>query len=693
MSTTNPHSTDNTDAAGFPPAPPETHQRAAGGKGQGAGEGAETREHQPPTGRDVTIALHQLRLSPANVRKQRDDQGIPELAALIRSQGLLQRPSITDAGDGTFSVEAGGRRLAACQWLVADGFYAEGQPIECRLYDSSHAVAISMAENSGRLNMHPADEFEAFALLIAQGRTVKQVADQFGVSVLTVERRMKLANLAPRFIQLFREGAASMDQLKVLCLVDDHALQSNAWDSLHEYNRTAYMLRQALVNDDEVEGDSSLARFVGIEAYEAAGGLIRRDLFSESTEACWLQDGALVQQLATARLDEVAEEERAAGWSWVEARLHTDYATMQAFGRERAKSRKMTEDEAKALDDWRSLAAEAHASIAALEDEYASAEEGSAAEEALAKRIEQAEADAENIEVSIAIAQESLAQWSDKQLATCGAIVTLSRSGQVEITRGLMRPQDRKAIVADLKKAGKPIPAGLQSASPGKGERAALSERLMHDLTAHRTAALQAALTENAHVALALVVHKLAAPIFASGYFQSTSPLKLSAHLTANTSLSSRATEYGDSQAAAVLERAREAWGDRLPGGDGEASMLPWFIKQDRATLMELLAFCSASMLDAMQGRERTASDDSDVLAEALGVDMADWWTPTPAKYLESVSKAQLIEAVTEARDGEVARLMTGMKKGEAIAYAAAKLEGTRWLPLPLRPMCAPSKA
>lgn len=105
-------------------------------------------------GRDVTIPLNQLFHSPANVRKQRSDQGIAELAALIKSQGLLQRLSVTAVGDGRFAVEAGGRRLAACLSLAAEGYFADDQGIDCRLYESERAVAISMAENSGRLDAH-----------------------------------------------------------------------------------------------------------------------------------------------------------------------------------------------------------------------------------------------------------------------------------------------------------------------------------------------------------------------------------------------------------------------------------------------------------------------------------------------------------------------------------------------------------
>ena len=72
-------------------------------------------------------------------------------------------------------------------------------------------------------------------------------------------------------------------------------------------------------------------------------------------------------------------------------------------------------------------------------------------------------------------------------------------------------------------------------------------------------------------------------------------------------------------------------------------------------------------------------------LADALDVDMADWWQATPATYFDSVSKAQLIEAGTEACGADAAKPMATQKKAEAVAYAAAKLEGKRWLPRPLR--------
>ena len=52
--------------------------------------------------------------------------------------------------------------------------------------------------------MHPADEFEAFKGLIADGKGVEDVAARFGVSVLTVQRRLKLASVSPKLLALYR---------------------------------------------------------------------------------------------------------------------------------------------------------------------------------------------------------------------------------------------------------------------------------------------------------------------------------------------------------------------------------------------------------------------------------------------------------------------------------------------------------
>ena len=58
------------------------------------------------------------------------------------------------------------------------------------------------------------------------------------------------------------------------------------------------------------------------------------------------------------------------------------------------------------------------------------------------------------------------------------------------------------------------------------------------------------------------------------------------------------------------------------------------------------------------------------MIADALGVDMADWWTPTTGKFLNHVSKAKAIEVVSEATGFNAAKEIGGMKKAKAAAYS-----------------------
>jgi ParB family transcriptional regulator, chromosome partitioning protein len=266
------------------------------------------------TARDVLVPLDMLVLGDANVRRVFSEDGIAELAALIESQGLLQRLSVIAQADGSFAVVAGGRRLRAMHKLVADGKWSASQPIECKLYDDARAAEVSLAENSGREGMHPADEMEAFRKLVEAGLTVAQVAGRFGVSVLTIERRLKLARLAPRFLAMYRADEIEPDQLQALALTEEHAAQEAVWDGLPAYDRDACTIRRMLT-EHSCAGDSRLARFVGVEAYEARGGAVRRDLFADGEDAgsVYLDDPVLLQTLAMEKLRALAAEVRAEG--------------------------------------------------------------------------------------------------------------------------------------------------------------------------------------------------------------------------------------------------------------------------------------------------------------------------------------------------------------------------------------------
>jgi ParB family chromosome partitioning protein len=166
--------------------------------------------------------------------------------------------------------------------------------------------------------MHPADQFIAFHdLLVQTGLSIDDVAARFGVSPLFVRQRLKLANVAPRFIKAYRAEEIRLDQLEALAITDDQQAQEKVWDSLrHDWERSPHNLR-SLLTEKHVSTSDRRARFVGVDAYVAAGGTLERDLFDEENEG-YLADPALLDRLVTDRSAGVAADLQAQGWAWAE---------------------------------------------------------------------------------------------------------------------------------------------------------------------------------------------------------------------------------------------------------------------------------------------------------------------------------------------------------------------------------------
>ena len=271
------------------------------------------------------------------------------------------------------------------------------------------------------------------------------------------------------------------------------------------------------------------------------------------------------------------------------------------------------------------------------------------------------------------------ALWTPETIAIAGAVVTIGHDGEADIRRGYVRPEDRPRKAVGQKAA---VPAGDDSdgAEESAGTAVALSAALVESLTAHRSAAISASLLDRPDIALAAVVHTMTRQVFFDGYARETS-LKL-------TPWRQSLRRVEGSKAFEALEKARETWGERLPGDSGQA-LWQWCLEQDQGVLLDLLAFCAACTVDAVQlkGEHPDSSrfEHAGHLAAALKLDMAAWFAPTAENYFGKVSKAGILQALREAR-GQTAPAWEAMKKNDLAALAARETEGTGWLPEPLRP-------
>ena len=145
---------------------------------------------------------------------------------LIRNLTVVEQQADNGENSGKYEVVAGGRRFAALQRLAKQKKVPKTYAVPCHVVDPATATETSLAENIIRVAMHPADQFIAFHdLVVESGLSINDVASRFGVSPLFVRQRLKLANVAPRFIKAYRAEEIRLDQLEALAITDDQEAQ------------------------------------------------------------------------------------------------------------------------------------------------------------------------------------------------------------------------------------------------------------------------------------------------------------------------------------------------------------------------------------------------------------------------------------------------------------------------------------
>ena len=615
----------------------------------------------------LLVPLSQLRPSRRNVRKSAG-QSIDPLASSIERVGLLQNLTVILASDGEhYEVVAGGRRLAALKLLAKKRRIAKDWQVPCLLVADASARTASLTENVQREAMHPADQFEAFAALIAEGRPIEDIAADFAVTPLVVQRRLKLANVSPRLMADYRADAVTLDQLMALAITDGHAAQESAFYDAPQWQRSPSALRERLT-EREMGASHALVRFVGLDTYEAAGGGIRRDLFAEGDAGVYVTDTALLETLVREKLGSHAAAVRAEGWAWVDATPAMTYADLQAFQRAPRERRTPSKREAQRIEKLEAkMQAIGEAVDAALEVD----------DEDKAEALQE---EGERLGQQLQALEDGLLDYNANARAAAGAIVTIDRNGEAVIHRGLLREAEAKAL-RTLEKLRQGFGnAEGEAENDVEGEAAEqpkavnLSDRLAQRLSAHRTAALQIEMARHPQVALAALVHGMVKTVLQDGYGHD---LPLGVRLTVQDRLEGVAPDWPESPAAVALRELQQAWGEKLP--ENSAELFAVLLAMEQCELVKLLAVCVASTVDAVTPRA-TLHRPGEELAQAVGLDMAAWWKPTAEGYFKHVSKVVVLDAVGEFAPEHVNRLAK-LKKADIASEAERLADGMGWMP------------
>ncbi|HGN3002223.1 TPA: ParB N-terminal domain-containing protein [Pseudomonas aeruginosa] len=636
-------------------------------------EAAAPLEMADPSKNLILVPLSQLlpRRSKRNARKM-PRLSIPELAASIARIGLLQNLIVILSADGeTYEVVAGDRRLTALKLLAKKKRIPADYEVPCLLVADASARTVSLAENVQRENMHPADQFAAFAALVKEGRPIEDIAADFGVSPLVVQRRLKLANVSPRLMADYRASGVTLEQLMALTITDDHAAQEAAFYGAPEWQRSPSKLRERLT-EREIDAAHALVRFVGLDAYRQAGGGIRRDLFAEGDAGTYLTDTAVLETLVRDKLATLAEDVRAEGWAWVEAVPHLAYEERQAFQNAPRQRREPTTREARRI-------ASLQTRLDKIDAELEEACQGESSEdEAKAEKLEQRR---DQVVGELQDAEDALQGYAPEVREVAGAIVTIDRNGEAVIHRGLLREAEAKAL-RTLEKLRRGFGSTEGEAANDEHEdaddapkAASLSDRLAQRLSAHRTAALQIEVARHPQVALAALVHGMVQKVLQPDAYGDGLPLGV--RLTVQDRLEGMAPDWPESSAAVALRELQQVAGVALP--EDSAELFAVLLAKSQDELVRLLAVCVASTVDVVTPRA-TPHRPGEELAQAVGLDMAAWWQPTAEGYFKHVPKAAILQAVGEYAPEHVTRLAK-LKKADIASEAERLADGTGWMP------------
>ncbi|MCW2317239.1 ParB family chromosome partitioning protein [Rhodoblastus acidophilus] len=257
--------------------------------------------------------------SPYNVRISDPNDDYTSLAATIDAVGQIKPLAVHGDRVGGYWVVDGGRRFQAQALRVEQGRLApESEEIPVKIYEGSPAELAELSTAASlQKQLHPVEEFEAFARLDAAGLTADAIAKDFGLTLRHVRQRLALGRMAAPIREAWRAGTINREAAEAYCELGDPADQEALYTQLARSlsQNGAYVIRER-ARRDKVSAADPIARFVGLDAYAKAGGQIRETLFDADADKL-LTDGALLKRLAREKLKAEAEKIKAEeGWGF-----------------------------------------------------------------------------------------------------------------------------------------------------------------------------------------------------------------------------------------------------------------------------------------------------------------------------------------------------------------------------------------
>jgi ParB family transcriptional regulator, chromosome partitioning protein len=627
-----------------------------------------------------TIPIGKLVASPRNVRRTSDAPADAELRADIEARGLLQNLVVTSVSKprGCFAVEAGERRRRALQSLADDGKLAKDHEVCCLVVDRGVAHEASLAENFQRLAMNPADECLAFQQLVEHGSDTETIARRFGVGVRFVEGRLRLAGLAPVVFDALGAGEISLDVAKAYAATADQERQAYVFEQVsRSYMASHPDSIRRMMTQATVSASDRRAKFVGEDAYLAAGGRIERDLFSDESDARWV-DVALVERLAFGKMEVLAAETAAEqGLKFVRPTLDSwiGYPATDGLRRVQLASPPLTDEESQRVAE---LEEQIGGLVDLVEDEQTDDGTGVGAE----SRLRELDSAIDAIVNKPPLIGEELN-------GKVGAFLLLDADGRPRLDASFYVETADEEPVAEISREqpveGSPIADGPRSAG--------LPRRLVDELAMQRRDILAVHVAADHAFALDLAIFLMADRD--ARYSGEKCGSSLAALPPTNPVVDLKTPDapatIAHSQATDALDRSWTEAGSRAGRFDAFRAL------PDEARFA-WLGHAVGRTLEAsanLPGKRCCAFHDH--LGVLLGIEVAKWWRPTGVNYFDRVPKNVALAALAEvggptlaephakSKKAELAQSCERIFAGNFIAEAEVRMAALAWVPQPMR--------
>lgn len=537
-----------------------------------------------------TVSLGDLYLSPMNPRQDHDQEGIALLAESLVSCGLMQNLGGIRDADGKVAVVFGGRRLAALQIAVQSRADLAQVPVAIAP-DEATALKWGIAENVVREDMNPHQEITAYGRMRQAGSSVTEIASAFAVTEAQVYRRLKLAGLHSAVLEALRDNNINLTQAEVFTISDDPAQIEATLEYAVSNRASADTIRRMLARS-AVEHTNRKAVYVGIEAYQAAGGTLTKDLFGDTI---YLNDAALLDSLFDAKLEDDAKTIQAE-WAWVETCETTNFPSWEsAYTSIMGQQVELSDEQSDLLETLRSIHTD-----------------------------ERTENDEKTLNYLVDLSRKRV--FTPEQKAVAGMVALVNWNGKLTFDGPYVRPEDGQKA----KEAG--VISGLSAAGEKKIKpKSAFSQAVKDDLKAIRLHSVQSALRKNQKLALSLIAFSMSGEAGTSGLLG----LRIDAP-----KIEPSDTDSFEADAALVAEK--EAYKEVPPLEEAFSD----FCQKPDSEIMDLLI---AGLVRTMHTNfgivdRGNASGFFDTIVKAVDADTRATWTPTKASFWGRMPSAYIDE-------------------------------------------------